>query len=57
MNKKKIILTFILGLSVGILFTALISMIPAIKYDVNRDGKVTLADAVKIVNYYTEHRN
>lgn len=56
MNKKNIILTFIFGISVGILFTTLISMIPAIRYDTNRDGKVTPYDAVKVINYYLDQR-
>ncbi len=57
MNKKNIILTFILGFSIGIILTILITRIPSVRYDINSDGKVTLADAVKIVNYYLEKRN
>ena len=56
MNKKNIILTFILGLSIGIILTILITRIPSVRYDINNDGKVTLADAVKVVNYYLDQR-
>lgn len=52
MNKKNIILTFILGFSIGIIFTILITRIPSVRYDVNNDGDVTPADAVKVINYY-----
>jgi len=52
MNKKNIILTFILGFSIGIILTILITRIPSVRYDVNNDGKVTPYDAVKVINYY-----
>ena len=41
----------------GALFSLLICQIPKIRYDINNDGKVTMADAVKIVNYYIEKRD
>lgn len=48
--KKKII-----NILVAILIIVLVSLfwnIPRIKYDNNRDGKVTFYDAVKVVQYY-----
>ncbi len=57
MNKKNIILTFILGFSIGIILTILITKIPSVRYDVNSDGEVTLADAVKVVDYYIDKRH
>ena len=50
------LLTFSIYL-LGILLGLLISQSPKIKYDINGDGKVTLSDAVRIVNYYIETRN
>lgn len=52
MKKRNIILTFILGFSIGIIFTILITRIPSVRYDINNDGKVTPYDAVKVINYY-----
>ena len=54
MNKKNIILTFILGFSIGIILTILITRIPSVRYDVNGDGKVTPYDAVKVIDYYLD---
>lgn len=46
------IITFILG----VLLMICIDNIPKFKYDVNNDGKVTPADAVKVINYYLDQR-
>lgn len=54
MNKKNILLTFILGFSIGIIFTILVTRIPSVRYDVNNDGKVTPYDAVKVIDYYLD---
>lgn len=51
-KKRDIILTFILGFSIGIILTILITRIPSVRYDINNDGKVTPYDAVKVINYY-----
>lgn len=53
--KKKIIYGLI-GFILGGAITNMIYNIPRIKYDTNRDGKITLNDAVKIINYYKERR-
>lgn len=56
MKIKKIVpllISFILGIAI----TTMIYQIPRFRYDTNRDGKVTLNDAVKIINYYKEKRN
>lgn len=55
MKDKAVFILF--GIIIGIVISLLIYAIPTIKYDVNSDGEVTLADAVKIVEYYNEHRN
>lgn len=55
MKIKKIIpvlISFILGIAI----TIAIYQIPRFRYDTNRDGKVTLNDAVKIINYYRDKR-
>ena len=57
MNKKNIILTFILGFSIGIIFTILITRIPSVRYDVNNDengyaGDLKPIDAIEVY-YYT----
>ena len=52
--KKKI-----LNIIVAILIIIIVSLfwnIPRIKYDNNYDGKITLIDAVKVVNYYTKNK-
>lgn len=54
MKKRNIILIFILGFSIGIIFTILVTRIPSVRYDVNNDGKVTPYDAVKVINYYLD---
>ena len=41
----------------GVLLGLLISQSKTNKYDVNNDGKVTMHDAVLIVDYYIEERN
>ena len=56
MKIKKIIpvlISFILGIAI----ITMIYQIPRFRYDTNRDGKITLNDAVKIINYYKEKRN
>ncbi len=55
MKIKKIVpvlISFILGVAI----TIVIYQIPRFKYDTNRDGKVTLNDAVKVIKYYTKER-
>ncbi len=53
----KNVLKYVFTFSIGVLFTIGIYQIPRIKYDVNGDGDVTLADAVTIINYYVEKGN
>ena len=52
--KEKIIMAIIciLLVIVGFLLGCAYYNLPDVKYDVNRDGKVTLADATKVINYY-----
>lgn len=52
---KKIVYA-VIGFILGVVLSSVIYNIPRIKYDTNRDGKVTLNDAVKIINYYKERR-
>ena len=56
MKKDRKIFYFLLGMLVGIIITNIIYQIPRIKYDTNRDGKITLNDAVKVINYYRDKR-
>ncbi len=55
MKDKVVFVLF--GIIIGIVISLLIYAIPTIRYDVNSDGKVTLGDAVKIVDYYTDKRH
>jgi hypothetical protein len=51
--KKKII-----NILVAIIIIVLVSIfwnIPRIKYDVNRDGKVSVADLIKLQKYYLDN--
>ena len=48
---KKVVLGIIIGLIIGIV----ICNIPIIRYDLNGDGKVNVADEVKLVNYIVNH--
>lgn len=57
MSKKvKKIIPVLISFILGIAITIVIYQIPKFKYDTNRDGKVTLNDAVKIINYYRDKR-
>ena len=31
--------------------------LPKVKYDTNRDGKITLADATRVINFYVQNDN
>ena len=53
--KKKIIYG-VIGFVIGVLISSVVYNIPRIKYDTNRDGKITLNDAVRVINYYKERR-
>ena len=52
MNKvRKLII--IIGLPlIGFIIGYLIANIPKLRYDLNNDGKVNIADVTKLVNYY-----
>lgn len=54
--KKREIIYMLLGFLVGVLAMIIIFNIPCVKYDTNRDGKITLNDAVRVINYYKEKR-
>ena len=54
--KKREIIYMLLGFLVGVLAMIIIFNIPCVKYDTNRDGKITLNDAVKVINYYRDKR-
>lgn len=45
------IIIFIIGLLMGLF----IMNIPAIRYDLNYNGKVDIADFIKYKNYYINH--
>lgn len=51
---KKIVLYICLFIT-GIIIGFLIGLIPRIRYDLNNDGKVNVADITKLVNYYLEN--
>lgn len=51
---KKIVLYIILFI-IGCIIGFLIGLVPRLRYDLNNDGKVNVADIVKLVNYYLEH--
>lgn len=55
MNKvRKIII--LLGLPlIGFIIGFMVANIPRIRYDLNNDGKISMADVVKLVNYYVKH--
>lgn len=52
--KNKII--NIIGAILLIVITSIFWNIPRIKYDVNRDGNITLADATETVQYYLKNK-
>lgn len=41
----------------GMIAMLLVYKIPAMRYDINGDGKVTLYDVTLVNEYYIEHRN
>lgn len=43
---------FLLGLVFGYLITI---NVPVLRYDLNNDGKINMADITKLVNYYLNH--
>ena len=54
-NMRKILFyigLFLLGLVFGYLITI---NVPVLRYDLNNDGKINMADVVKLVNYYLNH--
>lgn len=53
---KKNILGVIISFVLGVVITILVYQLPRFKYDTNRDGEITLNDAVRIINYYKEKR-
>ena len=53
---KKNILGLIISFILGAVITILVYQMPRFKYDTNRDGEITLNDAVRIINYYKEKR-
>ncbi len=58
-TKMRDIFTYIIaGILIGLLIAVAIYKYdfikPEIRYDVNGDGKVTPADAVKVINYYLD---
>lgn len=55
--KIKKIVPVLISFIVGVAITIAIYQIPRFKYDTNRDGEITLNDAVKVINYYKEKRN
>lgn len=46
----------VLGFLIGVLVSIIVFNIPCVKYDTNRDGKITLNDAVRVINYYRDKR-
>lgn len=48
---KKLIIMFVL-LLIGFIIGFIVADIPRLRYDLNNDGKVNMADIVKLVNYY-----
>ena len=52
---KKKILNIIVALLI-VAITSLFWNIPRIKYDNNYNGKVSFADAVKVVQYYNKNK-
>lgn len=53
---KKNILGLIISFILGAVITILVYQMPRFKYDTNRDGEITLNDAVRIINYYRDKR-
>lgn len=51
---KKILLYAVLFI-IGFVIGYLIADIPRLRYDLNNDGKINIADVVKLVNYYLAH--
>ena len=51
---KKIVI-YILLFIIGFITGFIIADIPRIRYDLNNDGKVNVADITKLVNYYLDH--
>lgn len=52
---KERLLGVILGVLLGIVIGILIMHIPKIRYDLNGNGKVDIADFIKYHNYYKNH--
>lgn len=48
---KKIVLYICLFI-IGIIIGFIIGLIPRIRYDLNNDGKINVADITKLANYY-----
>lgn len=46
------IISFLIGALVVFIALVFYFKTPSVKYDVNNDGYVSLADATKIINYY-----
>lgn len=55
MNKiRKLII--LLGLPlIGLIIGYLIANIPRLRYDLNNDGKINVADIIELRNYYLEN--
>lgn len=51
---KKIVLYICLFI-IGIIIGFIIGLIPRIRYDLNNDGKVNVADIIKLNKYYLDH--
>lgn len=51
---KKIVL-YICLIIIGIVIGFIIGLIPRIRYDLNNDGKVNVADIIKLNKYYLDH--
>ena len=51
---KKIVL-YILFFIIGVIVGFIIADIPRIRYDLNNDGKVNVADIIKLNKYYLDH--
>ena len=56
--KKELVrkISIYLGLFlIGFIIGYSIANIPKLRYDLNNDGKINMADVVKLVNYYVKH--
>lgn len=52
---KKVIIGLLLGIVLGFIIGIIIFNIPSIKYDLNNNGQIDIADLIKMNNYYINH--